>query len=71
MTDGYLPLAGSVNNSTAACRIGEDGTVTYMDDATGTETRIDSINNPFLLKRLMAKISFTFKSKEGVTFTPP
>lgn len=70
MTDGYLPLAGSVNNSTAACRIGEDGTVTYMDDATGTETRIDSINNPFLLKRLMAKISFTFKSKEGVTFTP-
>lgn len=70
MTGGYLPLAGSVNNSTAACRIGEDGTVTYMDDATGTETRIDSINNPFLLKRLMAKISFTFKSKEGVTFTP-
>lgn len=69
--DGRLPAAGSsVNNSTAACRIGEDGTVTYMDDATGTETRIDSINNPFLLKRLMAKISFTFKSKEGVTFTP-
>lgn len=79
--DGFLPLAGTVNNSTGACRIKLDdegkGVITYKKDNDGTEYEIlqgrgipFTEDNSFVLKRLMCKVSMEFKSKEGVKFTP-
>lgn len=77
--DGFLPLFGTVNNDTGACRIeeGQDGKgiITYENEGNkytisqepGTEA---TEANSFVLKRLMCKVSMEFKSGEGVKFTP-
>lgn len=81
--DGYLPLAGSVNNRTGACTIKEDesnsgkGIITYRKE-NGEEEYVISqqtdghpkADNSFVLKRLMCKVSMEFKSGKDVTFTP-
>lgn len=81
--DGYLPLAGSVNNRTGACTIKEDesnsgkGIITYRKENDGKEYVISqqtdehpNADNSFVLKRLMCKVSMEFKSGTNVTFTP-
>lgn len=78
--DGYLPLVGTVNNSSGACKIEESlngtGILSYVDNQGEThhigqeEGSEITADNSFVLKRLMCKISMEFKNKEGVTFTP-
>lgn len=67
-TDGYLPLSGSVDNETGACTIADDGSITYYDE--GGVSRPVNQMFPFKLKRLMAKVDFTFQCKTGSVFTP-
>lgn len=77
--DGFLPLFGTVNNNTGACRVeeGQDGKgiITYKNEGTeytiSQEPGIEATEvNSFVLKRLMCKVSMEFKSGEGVKFTP-
>lgn len=79
--DGFLPLAGTVNNRTGACTVTESetapgtGVITYKDDS-GKEHTIgqypvtSDANNSFILQRLMCKVSMEFKSGPNGTFTP-
>ena len=74
IVNGYLPMAGKVDNADGACTIKANGHIDYTDQGGNTHT-IDGNapyepGNTFMLERLMSKVTANITTGPGVTFTP-
>ena len=76
MTDGHLPLVGMVENEDGLCHIDENGSVSYEDNGGNQVTLHNQLvagenldeEHCFVLRRLMAKVTFNFIPGNGVEF---